>query len=92
MIFVQYQVGLIEYLKPALEFSRAEAEGTVLRSLPTLDFSGGAVAAQVNWEAWLFYLFYAMPLVSLWLAWRRARAAAASDGRANQQALRRLPS
>jgi len=73
VIFVQYQVGLIEYLKPALEFSRAEAEGTVLRSLPKLDFSGGAVAAQVNWEAWLFYLFYAMPLVSLWLAWRRAR-------------------
>jgi hypothetical protein len=73
VIFVQYQVGLIEYFKPALEFSRAEAEGTVLRSLPTLDFSGGAIAAQVNWEAWLFYLFYAMPLVSLWLAWRRAR-------------------
>jgi hypothetical protein len=73
VIFVQYQVGLIEYFKPALEFSRAEAEGTVLRSLPTLDFSGGAIAAQVNWEVWLFYLFYAMPLVSLWLAWRRAR-------------------
>jgi len=73
VIFVQYQVGLIEYFKPALEFSRAEAEGTVLRSLPKLDFSGGAIAAQVNWEVWLFYLFYAMPLVSLWLAWRRAR-------------------
>ena len=72
-IFVQYQVGLIDYFRPALEFSRAEAEGTVLRSLPRLDFSGTAVAAQVNWEAWLFYLFYAMPLVSLSLAWLRAR-------------------
>jgi hypothetical protein len=76
VIFVQYEVGLIDYLKPALEFSRAEAEGTVLRSLPRLDLSGGAVADQVNWEVWLFYLFYAMPLASLWLAWRRAR-----DGR-----------
>jgi hypothetical protein len=73
VIFVQYQVGLVEYLTPALEFSRAEAEGTVLRSLPQIDLSGGPVAAQVNWEAWLFYLFYAIPLISLWLAWRRAR-------------------
>ena len=72
-IFVQYQVGLIDYFRPALEFSRNEAEGTVLRSLPRLDFSGTPVAAQVNWEAWLFYLFYAMPLVSLSLAWPRAR-------------------
>jgi hypothetical protein len=76
VIFVQYQVGLIDYFKPALEFSRAEAEGTVLRSLPRLDLSGGAVAAQVNWEVWLFYLFYAMPVTSLWLAWRRVH-----DGR-----------
>jgi hypothetical protein len=73
VLFVQYQVGLIDYFKPALEFSRAEAEGTVLRSLPWIDLSGGAVAAQVNWEVWLFYLFYAMPVLSLWLAWRRAR-------------------
>jgi hypothetical protein len=72
-LFVQYQVGLIEYFKPALEFSRAEAEGTVLRSLPRLDLSGGAVAAQVNWEVWLFYLFYAMPVMAVWLAGLRAR-------------------
>ena len=73
VIFVQYEVGLIEYFRPALEFSRAEAEGTVLRSLPWIDLSGGAVAAQVNWEVWLFYLFYGIPLVSLSLVWRRAR-------------------
>ncbi len=71
--FVQYYVGLIEYLKPALEFSRAEAEGTVLRSLPWIDLSGGPVAAQVNWEVWLFYLFYAMPIASLGFTWWRAR-------------------
>jgi hypothetical protein len=72
-LFVQYQVGLIDYFTPALAFSRAEAEGTVLRSLPRLDFSGGAVAAQANWEVWLFYLFYAIPVASVWLAWLRAR-------------------
>jgi hypothetical protein len=71
--FVQYYVGLVEYLKPALEFSRAEAEGTVLRSLPWIDLSGGPVAAQVNWEVWLFYLFYAIPIASVALAWWRAR-------------------
>jgi hypothetical protein len=72
-LFVQYQVGLVDYFKPALEFSRAEAEGTVLRSLPRLDFSGSAVSAQLNWEVWLFYLFYAMPVAAVWLAWLRAR-------------------
>jgi hypothetical protein len=72
-IFVQSYVGMIEYLKPALEFSRAEAEATVLRSLPRLDLSGGAAATQINWEVWLFYLFYAMPAASLVIAWWRAR-------------------
>jgi hypothetical protein len=70
---VQYYVGLVEYLKPALEFSRAEAEGTVLRTLPWIDLSGGPVAAQGNWEAWLFYVFYAIPIASLGIAWWRAR-------------------
>src|SRR5688572_16611928 len=72
-IFVQYQVGLIAYLTPALEITRAKPEGSILRTLPWLNLPGGAVAVQVNWEVWLFYLFHAMPLVSLWLAWRRAR-------------------
>jgi hypothetical protein len=73
-LFVQYYVGLIEYLKPALEFSRAEAEGTVLRSLPRLDFSGGPVASQINWEVWLYYLFYAIPVAALVFSWTAARA------------------
>jgi hypothetical protein len=71
-IFVQSSVGLIEYLRPALEFSRAEAEGTVLRSLPWFDLSG-TVAAPIDWEVWLFYLFYAIPIGSLGMAWWRAR-------------------
>jgi hypothetical protein len=72
-IYVQSFVGLTEYLKPALEFSRAEAEATVLRSLPWIDRSGTAVAAQINWEVWLFYLFYAVPAGSIIIAWWRAR-------------------
>ena len=72
-VFVQYHVGLIAYLKPGLEFSRAEAEATVLRSLPWLDLSGSPVATQINWEVWLFYMFYAIPAVSLVVAWSRAQ-------------------
>jgi hypothetical protein len=73
-IFVQYHVGLIEYLRPGLEFSRAEAEATVFRSLPWFDRSGGPVATQINWEVWLFYLFYAMPVGSMIIAgWRAYR-------------------
>jgi hypothetical protein len=72
-VFVQSYVGLLEYLRPALEFSRAEAEGTVLRSLPRLDLSGGPVATQINWEVWLFYLFYEIPVASIVIAWWRAR-------------------
>jgi hypothetical protein len=70
-IFVQSHVGLLEYLRPALEFSRAEAEGTMLRSLPRFDVS--VVTAPVNWEVWLFYLFYAIPVSTLAVAWWRAR-------------------
>ncbi len=72
-VFVQYHVGLIAYLKPGLEFSRAEAEATVLRSLPWLDLSGSPVATQINWEVWLFYMFYAIPAISLVIAWSRAQ-------------------
>jgi hypothetical protein len=72
-VFVHYHVGLVEYLKPGLEFSRAEAEATVIRSLPWLDRSGGPVATQINWEVWLFYLFHAMPVIALGIAWWRAR-------------------
>ena len=70
-IFVQSFVGLLEYLRPALEFSRAEAEGTVIRSLPRFDLS--VAAAPINWEVWLFYLFYAIPMSTLAVSWWRAR-------------------
>jgi hypothetical protein len=71
-LFVQYYVGLGDYLRPALEFSRAEAEATVLRTLPRLDFTV-PILAPVNWEVWLFYLFSVMPGVCLVLAWSLAR-------------------
>ena len=45
----------------------------MIRSLPWLDRSGGPVATQINWEVWLFYLFHAMPVIALGIAWWRAR-------------------
>jgi hypothetical protein len=71
-LFVQYEVGLVEYIRPGLEFSRAEADATVLRALPRLDLTG-PILTQGNLEVWLFYLLYAMPVACLALAWSRAR-------------------
>lgn len=71
-IFVQYEVGLIGYLKAGLEFSRAEAEGTVLRALPRVDMA--APLGETNLQVWLFYVFHAVPLVAMSIAsWRALR-------------------
>ncbi|HKE83305.1 MAG TPA: hypothetical protein VKB50_06110 [Vicinamibacterales bacterium] len=72
-LYVQHYVGLVGYFQPGLEFSRAEAEGTVLRALPRFGF-GGPLFGQANLEVWLFYVFETIPfacLVTLWFRlWR----------------------
>jgi hypothetical protein len=70
--FVQYQLGLRDYLRPALEFSRAEAEGTVIRTLPHFDRHALALE-QTNLEVWLFYVFHSIPVIGIVLAVWRAR-------------------
>ena len=72
-VFVQYHVGLIDVSEPGLEFSRAEAEATVLRSLPSLDLSGqsGRDADQLGSLAVLPVL--RDTCVSLVIAWSRAQ-------------------
>ena len=72
-IFVQYEVGLIAYFKAGLEFSRAEAEGTVLRALPRFDMAA-PLLGEVNLQVWLFYVFHALPFVAIAIAcWRALR-------------------
>ncbi len=71
--FVQYHLGLANYLRPALVFSRDEAEATVLRTLPQLELGQPLFASQ-NAGVLLFYLFHALPVVCLAVAVQRARA------------------
>lgn len=72
VLFVQHYVGVMAYIRPALEFSRAEAEGTLLRTLPRFRLTG-RVLTQTNLEIWLFYLFHLIPITSVLLALLRAR-------------------
>jgi hypothetical protein len=67
---VQYYAGLIPYFRSAIAFSRREADINVLRDWPS--FHGPATVSAGNAEAWLYYLFYALPLICVGLAvWRR---------------------
>lgn len=70
-VFVQYHLGLTAYFRPALAFSRSEAEATLLRTLPQLD-AGQALLARENAGVLLFYLFHAVPVVCIAVAVRRA--------------------
>jgi hypothetical protein len=71
--WVQYYQGLIPYFQTGISVSRREADISVLRDWPQLQPSAGLNAA--NSEAWLYYLFYALPIACLGLGiWRRATA------------------
>jgi hypothetical protein len=74
--FVQYHLGLAAYFRPALAFSRLEAEATLLRTLPRLD-DGQTLFTPQNAVVLLFYPFHALPVVCLAVALSRARAAGA---------------
>ena len=66
---VQYYGGLDTYFESAIEFSRREADISLLSDLPT--FQAAAVVSAENVYAWLFHLFYALPAISLAVAaWR----------------------
>ncbi len=71
-LYVQWNEGLAAYLSSAIEFSRREAEVTVLRSVPRFAWTPGvAVLNAQNAEAWLYFACYLLPLMALLLAWRR---------------------
>jgi hypothetical protein len=83
-LYVQYWVGLGEYFRSGIEFSRHEASATAIETLPVLRLGA---PLRANATAWLFYLFHLLPLVAAALAWwppagggsgRRATAAAVS--------------
>ena len=70
LLFIERFEGVAAYLRSGVEFSGREADATFLRSLPRFDLAGPAVS-MANGQAWLFYLYVALPIVALVLAFRR---------------------
>ena len=68
LILVQASIGLGQYIRDAVSFSRIEAARSYLDGLPALSLSSHASMA----TAWLFYLSFAAAVVSLLTArhWR----------------------
>jgi hypothetical protein len=68
--WVQYYQGLVPYFQMGITVSRREADISLLRDLPQLQFSAGLTPD--NLQAWLYYLFWILPPVCVLLAlWRR---------------------
>lgn len=64
--WVQYYRGLIPYFETGIAVSRREADISVLRDLPQLHLADGVTIA--NAQAWLYYLYWTLPIVCLVLA------------------------
>jgi hypothetical protein len=62
-VWVQLHQGLVAYFEMGIAVSRREADISLLRDLPQLDLSAGLTTA--NTHAWLYYLFWTLPLVCL---------------------------
>ena len=62
LVFIALNGGLVEYFLGGLEYSRAEAVATALPGLPLLDLNPPRSTIP-NAEAWLFWLFWSLPLV-----------------------------
>jgi hypothetical protein len=69
-VWVQYYKGLISYFETGIAVSRREADISVLRDLPHLELTAGLTTP--NAQAWLYWLYWALPVACLALAvWRR---------------------
>ena len=66
-IWVQYYQGLIPYFEMGVAVSRREADISLLRDWPQLQFSNGLTTTG-NLQAWLYYLFWSLPIVSVAIA------------------------
>jgi hypothetical protein len=66
-VWVQYYQGLVPYLEMGVAVSRREADISLLRDWPQLQFSEG-LTTTANLQAWLYYLFWSLPIVSVAIA------------------------
>ena len=70
LIYVQHYDGVITYLRDGLALSQREAERTPLLSWPTFTFGApGFFAVESNATAWLFYMTWLLPALTLILVW-----------------------
>ena len=79
--FIALNGGLVAYVAGGLEFARAEAAASMLRTWPplfTLPPGGprtvAMYAAALNADAWLFWIYWMLPLLCGVLVYRRMRA------------------
>jgi hypothetical protein len=79
ILFVEINGGLVSYLRAGVEFSRAEAVATMLHYRPGIHLDAGQPLlglgryAQENAEAWLFWVFWTLPLVCAAILFARLR-------------------
>jgi hypothetical protein len=67
--WVQYYEGLVTHFAMGFAVSRREADISLLRDLPHFQLAAGLTTA--NAHAWLYYLFWSLPVVCVALAvWR----------------------
>jgi hypothetical protein len=60
-VWVQYYQGLIPYFETGNRRLAARADISLLRDLPQLQLTAGLTTA--NTHAWLYYLFWTLPVV-----------------------------
>ncbi len=69
-IWVQSYQGLVPYFEMGIAVSRREADISLLRDYPQLQLTAGLTTANVH--AWMYYLYWTLPLVCVLIAlWRR---------------------
>ena len=60
--FIAFNGGLVEYFEGGIEYSRAEVDATALAAPPVIDPAMPFLAIR-NTEAWLFWLFWSLPIL-----------------------------
>lgn len=70
ILFVFFNGGLLAYFEAGLEYSRGEAAATALTSLP--EFQAGGMTT-MNANAWLFWLFWSLPVFASVIVWHHVR-------------------
>jgi hypothetical protein len=75
MLFIVMNGGLVAYFQGGIEYSRDEAGATALNAWPSFDWSAPFTSV-ANSETWLFWMFWALPLLAAAILTRRLMLAA----------------